>query len=94
MLEELAKLPGLGSTSAALLIDVGVDDRASLCELGAVGAFRALRSQFGKRITINWIYALECAIHGLHWRMLSSERKAVLKAAAKEVIQELEGNFS
>ena len=50
--------------------------------------------RFGKRIAINWIYALECALLGIHWKLLDSERKKQLKAAAQNVIAELERNFS
>ncbi len=90
---ELAKLPSLGATSAALLAEVGIEDYATLAGHGAIGSFTVLRMRFGKRITVNWVYALECAIRGLDWRLLEQSRKAELKAAAKDVIAQLEQEF-
>ena len=86
----LSDLPSLGVTSAKLLAEVGIEDVLSLREHGAVGSFTALRMQFGKRITINWIYALECALLGIDWRLLSDERKAELRSSARQVIEELD----
>lgn len=89
----LADLPSLGLTSAELLADVGIDDLESLREHGAIGSFTALRMQFGKRITVNWIYAIECALQGIHWRMLTEARKTELRDAARDIIEELENTF-
>ncbi len=86
----LAELPSLGETSASLLAEVGIHDRETLQQHGAVGSFLVLRMQFGKRITLNWVYALECAILGIDWRLLQDERKAELRAAARKVIRDLE----
>ncbi|NKC00316.1 MAG: competence protein TfoX [Pseudomonadales bacterium] len=86
----LSHLPSLGATSAQLLAEVGIEDVHSLQEHGAVGSFTALRMQFGKRITVNWIYALECAVLGIHWRVLSSERKAELRSIAHQIIADLD----
>ncbi len=91
---ELADLPSLGPTSAALLVEVGMENYSALVEQGAIGSYKALRMRFGKRIAINWIYALECASLGIHWKMLSSKRKEELKAAAQATTVELEGNCS
>lgn len=81
-LEGLAALPGLGKTSARMLIEAGVPDVAALRRLGPIETYRRLRFFHGKRVTLNFLYAMECAIHGLDWRMLSPERKAELKAEA------------
>lgn len=86
----LSDLPGLGQTSAELLADVGIEDIGTLREHGPIGSFYALRMQFGKRITVNWIYALECAIQGIDWRLLELSRKAELRTAARQVIAELD----
>ncbi|MCP5179194.1 MAG: TfoX/Sxy family DNA transformation protein [Pseudomonadales bacterium] len=87
----LAQLPSLGPASAAALADVGIRDEVALREAGVGGAFALLRAQFGKRITVNWIYALECALRHLDWRLLEPERKAALRAEAGAIIAALEG---
>jgi DNA transformation protein len=87
----LSELRSLGPTSAAALSDVGIHDRATLQRHGVRGAFALLRAQFGKRITVNWMYALECALRDIPWQLLETTRKAELKADAKRVIAELDG---
>lgn len=76
-----------------MLAEVGIEDYSTLAEYGAVGCFTVLRMHFGKRITVNWIYALECARLGIHWKMLSPERKSDLKAAAQALIADLDESF-
>lgn len=87
---ELAALPSLGDTSAQLLIEAGVPDAATLRGLGPLECYRRLRFHFGKRITTNFIYALDCACRGLDWRLLENERKAELRRHAMRIASELE----
>lgn len=84
-LDELAALPSLGKTSAHMLIEAGVADVATLRRLGPIESYRRLRFFHGKRVTRNFVYAMECAIRGLDWRLLGQERKAVLKAEARAI---------
>jgi hypothetical protein len=90
-LAALAALPSLGRTSAQMLLEVGVPDEAALKRLGPLACFRALRFRFGRRVSTNFIYALECAIRGIAWRALAPRRKAKLRAAARDIILDLEG---
>src|SRR5215813_8556567 len=90
-LAALAALPSLGRTSAQMLIEVGIPDEAMLRRLGPQACFRALRFRFGRRVSTNFIYALECAIRGIAWRALAPRRKAALRAAAQDIILDLEG---
>src|SRR5262245_39499553 len=78
----LAALPSLGRTSAQMLIEIGVPDEAALKRLGPQACFRALRFRFGRRVSTNFIYALECAIRRIAWRALEPHRKDTLRAAA------------
>jgi hypothetical protein len=87
----LAALPGLGPKSAQMLVEAGVGDPAALEELGPAGAFRAVRFRHGRAATTNFIYAIDCAIRRLDWRMLEASRKSELKEMARAVIAELEG---
>jgi hypothetical protein len=87
----LAALPSLGITSAQMLIDVGIQDEATLRAMGPEACFRALRFHFGRRVSANFIYAIECAIRGIGWKMLEPARKAALRKAARRIIAELEG---
>jgi TfoX C-terminal domain len=86
----LATLPSLGITSAQLLIDVGIKDEAALRAMGPEACFRSLRFHFGRRVSTNFIYALECAIRGIGWKMLEPARKTALRVAAQRIVHDLE----
>ena len=86
----LAALPSLGITSAQMLIDVGIQDEATLRAMGPELCFRSLRFHFGRRVSTNFIYAIECAIRGIGWKMLEPARKAALCEAARRIILDLE----
>ena len=87
--DALAALPSLGRTSARMLIEAGVPDVDTLHRLGPIEAYRRLRFRHGSRVTLNFVYALECAIRGLDWRTLDPGRKARLAAQARAVAAEL-----
>ncbi|MFM9941334.1 MAG: TfoX/Sxy family DNA transformation protein [Hyphomicrobiaceae bacterium] len=87
--DELANLPSLGKTSAAMLVEAGIADVATLRRLGPVECYRRLRFRYGRRVTSNFIYALECAVRGIDWKSLDVARKADLKHAAREVAADL-----
>jgi DNA transformation protein len=72
-----------------MLIEAGVPDVKTLRRLGPIGSYRRLRFHFGKRVSMNFIYAIECALRDLDWRKLEAGRKAELKAKAQLVAQEL-----
>lgn len=84
-LDELAALPSLGKTSARMLIEAGVADVETLRRLGPIESYLRLRFFHGKRVTLNFVYAMECAIQRLDWRLLSQKRKAELKAEARAI---------
>ena len=92
--DELAALPSLGKVSAKMLVEAGVTDASALRHFGAVQCYRRLRFHHGKRVTTNFVYALECACRGLDWRRLEPARKAELKREAKAIAAELERKAS
>jgi hypothetical protein len=87
----LAALPSLGLTSAQMLIDAGVQNVAMLRKMAPEACFRALRFRFGRRVSINFIYAIECAVRGIGWKTLEPARKAALRDAASDIVLALEG---
>ena len=91
-LEALAALPSLGKVSAVMLIEAGVPDVQTLRKLGPVEGFRRLRFRHGRRVSLNFVYAMECAIRGIGWRELEAERKAQLKREARAVVAEMTGH--
>ncbi len=85
----LADLPGLGAVSARMLVDAGIADVATLKRLGPSETWRRLRFRHGRRVTANFIYALECAIRGIHWRALEHARKAELREQARDIAAQM-----
>lgn len=88
--EDIAVLPSLGPTSARMLVDAGITDVVQLRELGVEKTYRLLRFHYGKRVTANFIYALEAATRGISWMDLEPERKAELRALALRIADELQ----
>ena len=72
-----------------MLVEAGVHDVEALQRLGPIDAYRRLRFQFGGKVTLNFMYALECAIRRLDWRGLEPVRKDELKRAAREIAASL-----
>lgn len=85
----LAALPSLGKVSAQMLVEAGIPDVETLRHLGPIEGYRRLRFFHGRRVTLNFVYALECAILGIDWRDLSAGRKAQLRAEARAAEAEL-----
>jgi DNA transformation protein len=89
-LKGLRAMPSLGKASAELLVDVGITTPAMLRKIGAIEAWRRLRFAHGKRVTVTWIYALDIAIQGVHWKELSEARANKLAKAAHAVMAEIQ----
>lgn len=74
----LDDLRNLGPATARRLAEVGIDSQAELWRVGSVEAYVRLRFRFGKRVTLNALWAMEAALLGIHWCDLSKERKREL----------------
>lgn len=59
-----------------MLVEVGITSASTLRSLGPAVCYRRLRFHHGRRVTTNFIYALECACRGIGWRDLAADRKA------------------
>ena len=74
---DIARLPGLGPASAALLARVGVHDAATLRQRDAFDLYAALR-RIAPGTSLNMLYALIGAQEGLDWRVVARERRSAL----------------
>jgi DNA transformation protein len=83
MNDELQQLKNLGKTSAQWLHAVGIHTANDLRRYGAVAAYRAVRAR-GFRASKVLLYAIEGALHDMHWSELSAERKAELNTRLNE----------
>lgn len=77
----LESLRNLAPESATMLVEAGVDTRAKLAEIGAVGAYVAVKKK-GLNPTLNLLYAVEGALRGLPWTELPYHIKASLTLEA------------
>ena len=75
---ELSKLPNIGKTVEAQLIQVGINITEKLKEIGAKEAWLKIL-EIDESACINRLMALEGAIQGVKKSMLSDEVKADLK---------------
>lgn len=75
---ELSKLPNIGKTVEAQLIQVGIDTTEKLKEIGAKEAWLKIL-EIDESACINRLMALEGAIQGVKKSLLSDEAKADLK---------------
>lgn len=79
-------LKNIGPVSMEWLRAIGIVSREDLERIGAVEAYRLVKAH-GFNASFNLLYALEAALQDVHWKALSPQAKAKLKAAAKAIPQ-------
>lgn len=86
------KLRNIGPTSSRELREIGVETREDLAALGIEEVTRRLLFRFGseKKISVNYLYALEGAMHDHDWRDISPSRKEKLR----QMLEQLRAEFS
>lgn len=81
----------IGPTSQRELRDIGINTREHLITAGIEDVTRRLLFRFGseKNISVNYLYALEGAIHDHDWRDITPTRKEELRTMLKSLRAEL-----
>ena len=74
-----------------MLAEVGILSPDMLRSVGPEETYRRLRFAHGKRVTINFIYALDIAISGRRWDEMDPERQKQLKNTAEAIKAEVDG---
>jgi DNA transformation protein and related proteins len=74
-----------------MLADAGILSPDALRKIGPEEAYRRLRFAHGKRVTINFIYALDVAISGGRWDEMDPMRQKQLKITAEAIKAEIDG---
>lgn len=82
--QELLQLKNLGMASVNILHAIGINTYADLQKVGAVEAYRRIRSR-DINVSKVMLYALQGALMNVHWNDLAPEVKAqlVLEAEGK-----------
>lgn len=75
---KLEDLPNIGSTLSELLHETGINTPEQLYENGAIQAFLSIRA-IDPEACFSKLCALEGAIEGIRWHILSKEKQAELK---------------
>ncbi|WP_341364487.1 TfoX/Sxy family DNA transformation protein [Thalassospira sp. SN3W] len=75
------KMRNIGPTSSHELAEIGIKSRSDLIKAGIEETARRLLFRFGgeKQISVNYLYALEGAIHDHDWRDIAPSRKQELR---------------
>ncbi|MCY9872378.1 TfoX/Sxy family DNA transformation protein [Vibrio barjaei] len=76
--KRLRDLPNMKLSTERLLKKSGINGVADLHSLGTVDAFKRIQ-QVNKSATMTLAYSLEGAIQGVHWSVISQERRAEIQ---------------
>ena len=81
----------IGPTSSRELSEIGIENGDQLRALGIEETTRRLLFRFGseKKISLNYLYALEGAIHDRDWRDIMPARKQELRSLLERLRREL-----
>lgn len=74
---DIARLPGLGPASTALLARLGVHDVATLRQRDAFELYAVLKA-IAPSTSLNMLYGLIGAQEGVDWRVIARERRSAL----------------
>lgn len=87
---DLTTIQSIGPATAQALIAAGVPDAATLRDLGAHEAYRALLLA-GNKPHFIWYYVMHMALQGRPWNDCRGEEKLALRADFDKLVAELRG---
>lgn len=76
----MTPIKNMGPKSSAWLHEIGIDTLEDLEAVGAVEAYRRLKTSRPTEVSLNALWGLQAALLNIHWKALSPEIKAELKA--------------
>ena len=77
-------MQNLGPRSWEMLASVGIADEAALRQIGSVRAFAKVRLHSPKA-SLNLLWALDGALHGLAWQQVAREHRTSLLLALEDL---------
>lgn len=77
----IAELRNLGPAMQRMLGEIDIHYENDLAAAGSVAAFARLKFRFGRRVSLNALYAMEASLRGCDWRAIDAETKHDLKAS-------------
>jgi DNA transformation protein len=82
--DELLTIRNIGPKTISWLHAVGIHTQADLEDLGAVEAYKRLKTAFPDKVSLNALYGLQGAILNMPWNALPPDMKAELITQVKE----------
>lgn len=79
-MEDLTKLPNIGTVLAEKLSQAGIHSFAELALIGSIQAMGRIRGSIDPQACYNMLYALEGAIRGIRWHDIPREERQKLKS--------------
>lgn len=76
----MTPIKNTGPKSRVWLHEIGIDTLEDLEAIGAVEAYRRLKTARPTEVTLNALWGMQAAILNIHWNALTPEMKANLKA--------------
>ncbi|NAW64969.1 TfoX/Sxy family DNA transformation protein [Photobacterium halotolerans] len=68
-------LPNLRLANERMLKKAGISSVDQLFEVGAIGAFQALQESHHESLSLDLLWALEGAVSGKHWSVITPQRR-------------------
>lgn len=79
------KILNLGPQSSQWLQSVGVRSPEDLKKIGAVEAYKRVKTMYPDRVSLNLLYALQGALLNKHWWLIAADMREHLK---KQLLEE------
>lgn len=83
--ERLSALKNIGVTMESWLKEAGIQTPADLETVGALEAWRRMKTALPRQVSLLALYALQGALLNVHWNALPPDMKDELKQAARDV---------
>jgi DNA transformation protein len=77
----LKDLPNLRLGTERMLKKAGISSVSELKSMGSVEAFKAVKASQNDELSIELLWALEGALNGTHWSVISQERRNELMSS-------------
>lgn len=82
----IERLRNLGPVSRGWLAEIGITTLKQLQDIGPVLAFKLVQHRHDAA-SLNLLYGLHAAVHGIHWTEISPEDRERLKREAAEPLE-------
>lgn len=76
----MTPIKNMGPKSRAWLHEIGIDSLEDLEAIGAVEAYRRLKTARPTEVTLNALWGMQASLLNIHWNALPPDMKADLKS--------------